>query len=103
MNKALFFLIVVLFTVSSARGQRADFSGAWVLQKRISISGNDYVNRMPARIKITQNTDSIFIQKKIMNQNGIDFVHNDTAPIGGILKTVISPDRLKRFQYNGRT
>jgi hypothetical protein len=97
MNKGIFILMVMFFDGSIIMGQQLNFSGTWILEQRISVSGNNYVNGMPSNIYIDHNADSIIIRKKTVDQNGKDTFYIESFPITGTISFVISSDIIKKI------
>lgn len=89
--------MVLLLGAAVSNAQQVDFSGTWLLQKRTSISGNDYVNGMPDKIYITQKADSIIIRKQTVGQNGKDTLYTEAAAVGRTSLLMVSPERLRKI------
>ncbi|OQP65377.1 hypothetical protein A3860_17065 [Niastella vici] len=96
MRKGLSFLIVLFSSLYLAHAQNADFSGTWILNKRTSNRGNDYINGVPSKMRVIQHEDSIIIHKQTLNQNGLDTVYIDTLIVGGMSELLMLPDKVKK-------
>src|ERR1700733_2836609 len=64
-------------TAASALAQTVDFSGAWALKERTSLSGQDFVNGVPKNIVVTERADAIVIERVLIT--GSDGSENQFA------------------------
>jgi len=75
MKKANFYVFTFIsflflsITCSKTFGQKADFSGTWMQTERNSLSGKDYANGLPSKIKITQEQSRITIERTSLSGN----------------------------------
>lgn len=76
--------------------QTANFSGTWILKERISVSGLDYDNGLPTRLKVDQRNDSIIIERLNINGSGNEYTIIESMSLDGEPTVISRPGNRKR-------
>jgi|GEM_PF-957364 len=86
---SLFVLAIIALRESSV-AQIRDFSGTWILRDRKSLVGKDYSNVMPKEISVSQNGDSLIIQRELPGEHDILNKFTETVYLDGRKSTRVT-------------
>ena len=74
-------------------GQTPDHSGVWILKQKHSISGKDYANGIPKKMKVRITADSMIMERVYDGGLSNDYAMNDALPLNGNTMSIVSANR----------
>ncbi len=89
MKKRFLTMLAIVLTTCFVNGQQTNFSGTWKNLELEMVSGIQYSNAVPTKIKITQTKDSIKLERTDVGSDG-EVTSTETLSLNGKASTRVT-------------
>jgi hypothetical protein len=95
MKKLITLIAVASFGITI--NAQTNFTGSWSLKEKKHITGPEYGNALPSKLKVEQKTDSVIIESTNMGNEGKETTSRQAIAMNGKTQTINSATSKRKY------